>query len=122
MPQFLPTLTALKEFVKAQATAREEWFLFDRGTFCQHCRTDDEGKEGGWRIIWTEYYDPNAGLRGDGQTINDTISSRCNCEAAETLKGVLWTDTIRTILKIDQKAAIRYEHLCGPNCKHCQKQ
>ena len=121
MPQFLPTLTALKEFARAQPTAREEWFLFDRGTFCRHCRTDDEGKEGGWRILWTEYYDPNAGLRGEGQTINDTISPRCNCEAAETLKGELWTDMIRTIIRIDPKAAIRYDHWCEPNCTHCLK-
>lgn len=117
MPQFLPTLTAIQGFVKAQPNCREAWFLSDKSLYCKHCRTDEHGLEGSYRVIWVRFYSPKK-----REDINLTLSARCTDHQCEANKGTgrSFTEITRDILSIDSKAVIRYDHYCGPNCDHCK--
>ena len=43
-----------------------------RGIFCLNCRTDDNGKEGGFRIIWARFYSPK--LKIEIKDIGDELN------------------------------------------------
>lgn len=117
MPTYLPNLTNLKGFVKAQPNCREAWFLSEKSLYCIHCRTDDYGLEGSYRVIWARFYSPK--LRKD---INETYSARCTDHQCEANKGTgrSFIEITADIRKIDSKAVIRYDHYCGPNCTECK--
>ena len=102
-PQFIPTLPQIKEFVRSRPQARDEWFLTDRGVYCLNCRTDEDGKEGGIRVIWARFYSPK-----QKRDINITTSARCCCSASMG-SGRMWNEVVEDIKKIDSKAAIRHD-------------
>jgi len=104
MPQFIPPLTAVKDFIRAKSQCKDEWFLVDRGIFCLNCRTDDDGKTGGFRIIWARFYSPKL-----KREINKTISARCDCESSKGT-GRTWNEVVDEIIGIDPKATIRHDY------------
>jgi len=117
MSTFAMNAAEIKRYIRDHRLSRDEWFLIDRGVFCDHCKTDDAGKEGGWRVLWARYQDTDE--RGNTKERSDTWSCRCDCEPAQTLNGVDWRVTARRIRAQDPNAAIRWDHWCGPNCQTC---
>ena len=117
MSTFAMNAAEIKRYVREHRLSRDEWFLIDRGVFCDHCKTDEEGKEGGWRVLWARYQDTDE--RGNTKERSDTWSCRCDCEPAQTLNGVDWRVTARRIRAQDPNAAIRWDHWCGPECETC---
>lgn len=117
MSTFAMNAAEIKRYVREHRLSQEEWFLIDRGVYCRNCRTDEEGKEGGWRVLWARYQDTDE--RGNTKERSDTWSCRCDCEPAQTLNGVDWRVTARRIRAQDPNAAIRWDHWCGPECQTC---
>ena len=117
MSTFAMNAAEIKRYVREHRLSQEEWFLIDRGVYCRNCRTDEEGKEGGWRVLWARYQDTDE--RGNTKQRSDTWSCRCDCEPAQTLNGVDWRVTARRIRAQDPNAAIRWDHWCGPECQTC---
>lgn len=104
MPTFCPTLPDVKEYIRSKPMARDEWFLVDRGIFCEHCRTDEEGKDGGLRVISARYYS-----KEDQKEKTIVVSAQCDCPATQGT-GRIWTDTIEEIKKTDPKATIHFDY------------
>lgn len=117
MSTFAQNAAEIKRYVREHRLSQDEWFLIDRGVFCRNCRTDEEGKEGGWRVLWARYQETDE--RGETKERSDTWSCRCDCEPAQTLNGVDWRITARRIRAQDPNAAIRWDHWCGPECQTC---
>ena len=104
MPQWCPTITAVKEFVRAKPMSREEWFLADRGVYCEHCRSIDDGSDGGHRILDVKYYS-----QIQQKEIRTRISAQCDCSASQGT-GRVYTETIRAITEQDPNATIHYDY------------
>ena len=116
MPQFLPTLAQIQEFVKAQSGCKDSWFHSEKNLYCKHCRSDEHGLEGSYRVVTAQFYSPKK-----QKEVNLTLSARCTDENCEAYKGSgrTYLEIIRDIMSVDSKALIRYDHWHTADCKHC---
>ena len=98
-----PRLSEVKEWIRTRQGCEPKWFLRDRGVLCKSCRTDDEGAEGGMRVIWGRWWDPV-----EGREIEETWSARCDCEAAEGV-GIDWRQSVQAVIAADPKARLTWD-------------
>ncbi len=88
MPQFLPPVTKVAEYVEARDGYNSNWLRLESGVrYCRQCRTDEEGLEGGIRQIYYYGFLPDVGRVGER-----TYMSKCNCEAGIVRSGVVYTE------------------------------
>tara|TARA_Y100000593_G_C4274842_1_gene319487 strand:+ start:356 stop:1147 length:792 start_codon:yes stop_codon:yes gene_type:complete len=104
MPQWCPSITQVKEFIRAKPMSQDEWFLADKKEYCMHCRSEDDGSDGGLRILSVKYYHP---VRKED--VRMTVSAQCDCPASQGT-GRIYTDTIKALQKVDPKAVIHVDY------------
>ena len=104
MPDFCPNITQIKEFLRAKPLSKNEWFLADKATYCMHCRTEQDGSDGGLRVLSVKYYHPEK-----KEDIRLTVSAQCDCPATQG-RGRVYTETIKAFKEIDPKAVIHYDY------------
>ena len=104
MPTYCPNITDIKKFIRAKPMAEDEWFLADGKEYCMHCRSEDDGSDGGIRVLSVKYWHPER-----REDVRITVSAQCYCPAS-TVTGRIYTQTIDVFKKIDPNAVIHYDY------------
>lgn len=109
MPDFLPTLPKIYEFVKAQRGFKTHWeFHYRGGLFCVNCRTDKdfEGHTGGYRNVFIWGYK-------NGVPTGRMHLAKCDCEAGMTLAGPSYLELMESMQAKHEDAEITYSYWDG---------
>lgn len=107
MDSFIPSLPQVYDFVKSQRGFDKYWeFYYYGGQYCVNCRTDKEGKEGGYRniFIW--------GWK-DGRPAGRVHIAKCDCDAGLKLQGPNYHDLIAAMRAKHPDNEITYSYYNG---------
>lgn len=104
MHTFLPTLPQVTEYLRAKPGYQDRWERrdFTNGKrFCNDCKTDADGLEGGFRQIYM----------WDRTTDKETeYMAPCTCDAGKCMKGYPYTTVISNLQVRFKNAEIHYSY------------
>ena len=116
MGPFIPTLPEIYEFVKQQRGFEKYWeYHYRGGDYCLDCRSDSEGKTGGYRNIFIWGYK-------DGIPKGRLHLAKCDCIPALTLKGPTYHELIAKMESVHPEAQITYSFYDGTRIVDSQSQ
>ena len=100
--EWLPTIKIVTKYMHARSDFKQHWHSVPLGqSYCEHCRTDSEGKEGGFREIF--FY-------GYRQTLQRKATAHykgaCTCELASKSVHQSYIEIVDWMRKQDQFAEI----------------
>lgn len=102
--EWLPTLKKVAEYIHEQQDFKEHWHRVPLDKqYCEHCRTDADGKDGGFREI--HYYGYRKSLDKKAEA---HYKGACDCELGKQLKHRSYIEIIEWMRAQDQFAEINY--------------
>ena len=108
LPPFLPTLPQFCEYIYKRPDFSKHWLTVgDDETYCMHCRTTIDGKEGGMRQIYYYGYIKSLGRVGERQ-----YASKCDCYLAKRGKAELYTETVSWMKAQQPDAEVTVNYFC----------
>jgi len=86
--KWLPTVGQVGEYVFSRRDFQQHWRSVPLGkTFCQHCRTDDDGKTGGYRQVF--FYGWRESM---GKVAEAHYKGKCDCELGQDMRGASYQE------------------------------
>lgn len=108
MPGWLPTLPQVAEKIYERDDFRGHWHTINLDShYCQHCRTDLEGKEGGFRHIFYYGYRPDINRVCEFRTV-----ANCDCELGKKNTRAPLHKTLEWLRGWDSAAEIHVSYWC----------
>ena len=108
MPHYLPTLPQVAEYIFKRPDFHKHWLtVYDDETYCMHCRTTPDGKEGGMRQIYYYGYIRSLGRVGERQYV-----SKCDCYLGKRGKAELYTETVSWMRAQHPEAEVTINYFC----------
>jgi len=101
--EWLPTIKQIVHYMTTQRNDfKTHWHTIPvNETYCQHCRTDEEGKEGGFREIY--FYGFRQSLQKKAEA---HYKGACDCELASKSNHAPYTEIVDWMRKQDNFAEI----------------
>ena len=100
--EWLPTVKKVAEYLHIRPDFKTHWHSVPLNkTYCEHCRTDDEGKEGGFREIYFYGYRQSLQKKAEAH-----YKGACNCELASKCPHKSYLEIMDWMRAQDQFAEI----------------
>lgn len=114
MPSWLPTLPQVAEKIYDRDDFVGHWHTINLDShYCQDCRTDRDGKEGGFRHIFYYGYRPSVNRVDEYRCV-----ANCDCELAKKNTRAPLHDTLNWLRNIDSAAEIHVSYWCEETQRH----
>ena len=98
MGSFIPTVPQVYEFVRNQRGFEKHWEYYYRGgDFCLECRSDKDGKEGGYRNVFVWGYKIENGVEVPKGRLH---IAKCDCIPAQSLTGPNYHELMEKIRSV----------------------
>lgn len=106
MPSWLPTLPQVAEYLYNRPDFQSHWHTVNLDeTYCIHCRTDDIGKQGGFRMIHYYGYIPQI------DRIDERIfGANCDCPLGSKVTRCPLQAELRSLQSWDPEAEIHVDY------------
>jgi len=108
MPSWLPTLPQVAEVLYKREDFLGHWHTIDLSAYyCRNCRTDPDGKEGGYRRIYYYGFIPSRNKIGEYQCV-----ANCDCELGSKVTRSPLHSTLEWLRNHDDDAEIHVGYWC----------
>jgi len=104
MHAFLPTLPQITEYLRNRPAFQERWERRDYTNgkkFCNDCRTDADGTEGGFRQVYLWDKDKDKEIE---------YMATCTCDAGKCMKGIPYTTLVSNLGHLHKNSEIYYSY------------
>jgi hypothetical protein len=107
LPQFLPPITEVYKYCTARDDFDSRWLRMELGSrYCIHCRTSDDGLDGGVRNVFYYGIIPSLGKVGER-----SFAAKCNCEAGLRRAAIVYTQLVDDLKRIGgQDSEVTYSY------------
>lgn len=106
--RFVPSVAMIYDYLAVKPDFHPDWKVKHYGEYCEHCRTNTEGNQGGIRYIYLRYKDEQ------GQIVRRDYVGACDCsggkELAAKTKNVDYNELLRSFNALYQDCEISVSH------------